>query len=178
ANRQLATSPELARYRIIHFATHGILDDEHPELSGLVLSLVDKQGQTQNGFLRLHEVYNLKLSSAELIVLSACHTAIGRRVRGEGLIGLTRGFMAAGAPRVVASLWRVDDASTANLMKGFYQAMLGRQALSPAGSLRASQLAMFQQTQRPEWRAPYYCAGFMLQGEWRKSICDRDGIQR
>src|SRR4029450_6026842 len=103
-----------------------------PELSGVVLSLVDNLGREQNGFLRLYDVYNLKLG-ADLVVLSGCQTALGKDVNGEGLIGLTRGFMYAGAPRVVASLWRVDDRATAELMKRFYQGMLGEGSGPGAG---------------------------------------------
>jgi CHAT domain-containing protein len=162
ANRAMVTDAALRQYRIIHFATHGILDSEHPELSGIVLSLVDREGKPQDGFLRLHDFYNMNLP-AELVVLSACQTALGKDVKGEGLVGLTRGFMYAGAARVVASLWKVDDAATAELMKRFYQGMLGNQQLSPAAALRAAQLAMLQQKQ---WASPYYWAAFVHQGEW------------
>src|SRR5206468_10666089 len=110
-------------YRIIHFATHGVLNTKHPELSGLVLSLVDRRGMPQDGFLRLHEIYNLNLP-ADLVVLSACQTALGKEIRGEGLVGLTRGFMYAGAPRVVASVWKGDDGATAEWRRRFYQGML------------------------------------------------------
>ncbi len=123
ASRKMAMSGELSQYRIIHCSTHGLLDSRHPELSGLVLSLVDEAGQPQEGFLRLHEIYDLRLN-ADLVVLSACQTGLGRDVKGEGLIGLTRGFMYAGAPRVMASLWQVDDAATAELMKRFYRGVL------------------------------------------------------
>ncbi len=125
ASRASATSPELDHYSIIHFATHGLINNQHPELSGVVLSLVDEQGRPQDGFLRLYDIYNLKLE-ANLVVLSACQTALGKQIKGEGLVGLTRGFMYAGAPRVVASLWQVDDRATAQLMGRFYEAMLGQ----------------------------------------------------
>jgi CHAT domain-containing protein len=111
ASRDLVLSGQLSRYRILHFATHGLLNSEHPELSGLVFSLLDREGRPQDGFLRLHEVYNLQLN-ADLIVLSACETGLGKEIKGEGLIGLTRGFMYSGVPRVVASLWSVDDLAT------------------------------------------------------------------
>ncbi len=143
--------------------TRGLLNNIHPELSGLVLSLVDKEGRRQDGFLRLQEIYNLKLP-AELVVLSACQTGLGKKVEGEGLIGLARGFMYAGAPRVVASLWKVDDQATGELMKRFYQGMLGPEALSAAGALRQAQLSIWKQKQ---WREPYYWAAFVLQGEWK-----------
>ncbi|MFN0088264.1 MAG: CHAT domain-containing protein [Blastocatellia bacterium] len=162
ASRETAMSPRLGDYRIVHFATHGLLDNRQPELSGLAFSLVDRNGNEQDGFLRLHEVYNLRLN-ADLVVLSACETALGREVRGEGLIGLTRGFMYAGAPRVVASLWNVDDLATAELMKRFYQFML-RDGLRPAAALAAAQVEISQQRR---WAAPYFWAGFMLQGDWR-----------
>lgn len=162
ASRATTQSSQLGQYRILHFATHGLLNSKHPELSGLVLSLVNEQGQPQDGFLRFHEIYNLKLN-ADLVVLSACQTALGKEVRGEGLIGLTRGFMYAGAPRVVASLWRVDDRATAELMKRFYQVML-KDGLRPAAALRAAQVALLREKR---WAAPHYWAAFTLQGEWR-----------
>src|SRR5207249_9688356 len=99
ASRATAMSPELAQYRIIHFATHGLLNSEHPALSGLVLSLVDTNGMPQDGFLRLQDIYNLNLP-ADLVVLSACKTGLGKDIKGEGLVGLTRGFMYAGAASV------------------------------------------------------------------------------
>jgi CHAT domain-containing protein len=163
ASRKTALRPELGEYRIVHFATHGMLNNIHPELSGIVLSLVDKEGRTQDGFLRLQDIFNLKLS-AELVVLSACQTGLGKEIKGEGLIGLTRGFMYAGAPRVVASLWKVDDRATSELMKRFYQGLLGPEALRPAGALRQAQLSIWKQKQ---WREPYYWAAFVLQGEWK-----------
>ena len=123
ASRALAMDGTLGQYRIIHIATHGLLDTVRPELSGVVLSLVDEAGHPQDGFLRLQDIYNLRLS-ADLVVLSACQTALGRPIAGEGLVGLTRGFMHAGAPRVVASLWKVDDSATAELMTRFYRNMI------------------------------------------------------
>ena len=118
-------STDLGQYRIVHFATHSLLDNQRPELSGVVLSLVDRSGRPQNGFLRLYDIYNLRLG-ADLVVLSACQTARGGEIEGEGLIGLTRGFLYAGAPRVVATLWEVDDRTTALVMKHFYEGMLVR----------------------------------------------------
>jgi CHAT domain-containing protein len=162
ANRALATSAELGQYRIVHFATHGLINNTHPELSGVVLSLVDEKGRPQNGFLRLYDLYNLKLS-ADLVVLSACQTALGKQIRGEGLVGLTRGFMYAGAPRVVSSLWQIDDRASAEFMKHFYEGMLG-QKLRPAAALRAAQISMQKD---PRWNEPHYWAAFTLQGEWR-----------
>ncbi|MFN7947754.1 MAG: CHAT domain-containing tetratricopeptide repeat protein [Blastocatellia bacterium] len=162
ASRSQALHSQLEKYRIIHFATHGLLNSRHPELSGVVLSLVDEKGQAQDGFLRLNDLYNLKLN-ADLVVLSACRTALGKEVRGEGLVGLTRGLMYAGAARVVASLWNVNDEATAELMKRFYRAMLvDRQ--TPAAALRSAQLALSRDRR---WSAPWYWSGFILQGEWK-----------
>ncbi|WP_234488838.1 tetratricopeptide repeat protein [Oxynema sp. CENA135] len=161
-NKNSATSDRLSQYQIIHFATHGILNSEQPELSGLVLSLVEPDGDVQNGFLRLHEVYNLNLQ-AELVVLSACETGLGQQIRGEGIVGLTRGFMYAGAKRVAVSLWSVDDRATADLMARFYRQMLGGDR-APAAALRAAQLELLNSE---EWRSPYYWAAFGIQGEWR-----------
>ncbi len=162
ASRSLAMSPELGRYRYLHFATHGYMDARHPELSALVLSLVDKDGKGEDGFLRLQDIYNLKLH-ADLVVLSACETGLGREIRGEGLIGLTRGFMYAGAARVLVSLWDVSDQGTSELMPRFYKGLL-EQGLTPAAALRQAQLAMLNS---PQWRDPYYWAAFTLQGEWK-----------
>ena len=162
ANRLAATSPEIGDYRIVHFGTHALLDNTHPNLSMIVLSLVDRRGQPQNGFLRLNEIYNLRLR-ANLVVLSACETALGKQVQGEGLLGLTRGFMYAGAPRVVASLWEVDDQATAQLMIYFYRGML-TDHLTAGQALRAAQMAMRNERR---WDSPYYWGGFVLQGEWK-----------
>jgi CHAT domain-containing protein/tetratricopeptide (TPR) repeat protein len=162
ASRAIATSPELSQYKIVHFATHGILNSTQPELSGVVLSLFDNKGMPQNGFLRLHDIFNLNLP-AELIVLSACETGLGKEIKGEGLVGLTRGFMYAGSPRVVVSLWSVDDEATSELMTKFYQKML-QDKLKPAAALRQAQIEMLK---NDKFAAPYYWAAFTLQGEWK-----------
>jgi CHAT domain-containing protein len=162
ASRTKALSGELSSFRIVHFATHGLLNSEHPELSGLVLSLVDENGKAQDGFLRMHEIYNMRLP-AEVVVLSACQTALGKEIKGEGLVGLTRGFMYAGAQRVVASLWQVDDLATAELMKRFYSKML-KENLRPAAALREAQLELMKQKR---WASPYFWAAFVIQGEWK-----------
>jgi CHAT domain-containing protein/tetratricopeptide (TPR) repeat protein len=162
ANRTAATNAELSQYRMVHFATHGILNSQNPELSGVVLSLFDETGKPQNGFLRLHDIFNLKLP-AELVVLSACETGLGEDIKGEGLIGLTRGFMYAGSPRVIVSLWSVDDQATSELMKKFYSLML-QDGLKPAAALRAAQIQMWR---NPNYQSPYFWAAFTLQGEWK-----------
>lgn len=155
-----AMDGRLKSYRYVHFATHGILDTLRPELSRLALSLFNEKGERQNGSLTLQDVYNLELN-AELVVLSACETALGKEVRGEGLIGMTRGFMYAGAARVMASLWSVDDRYTSKLMESFYRHLL-KQGQDPAAALRQAQLEIARK--RP---SPYYWAGFSLQGEWK-----------
>ncbi len=162
ASRTTALSAELRNYRIVHFATHGLINSEHPELSGLVFSLVDEKGQPQDGFLQLQDIYNMDLP-ADLVVLSACETGLGKEINGEGLIGLTRGFMYAGASRVVASLWNVSDAATASLMAEFYRAM-EKDHMPPAAALRAAQIHMWRQKR---WTSPYYWAAFQIQGEWK-----------
>jgi CHAT domain-containing protein len=162
ANRDTATSKELEQYRILHFATHGMLNNDHPELSGIVLSLFDKEGRKRDGFFRLHDIYNLQLP-AELVVLSACQTGLGKQIGGEGLIGLTRGFMYAGASRIIASLWKVDDEATAELMKYFYEAML-KGGKAPAEALKQAQMEIMKQKR---WQSPFYWAAFILQGEIR-----------
>jgi CHAT domain-containing protein/Tfp pilus assembly protein PilF len=162
ANRTLVESGRLAGYDYIHFATHAVIDGEHPELSGIVLSLVDRRGRSEDGFLRMLDIYNLRLN-AGLVTLSACRTALGKDITGEGLVGLTRGFFYAGASRVVATLWSVEDKATAELMRRFYSGIL-KDNLSPASALRAAQLGMWHDKQ---WRSPYYWGAFTLQGEWR-----------
>jgi CHAT domain-containing protein/tetratricopeptide (TPR) repeat protein len=162
ANRAVGMSKELRNYRLVHFAAHALIDDEHPELSGIVLSTVDEKGRPRDGFLRSNAIFNLKLS-ADLVVLSACRSGLGKDFKGEGLVGLTRGFMYAGAQRVLVSLWDVDDKPTSELMVRFYQRMLGPEKRSPAAALRSAQLEL---SQDPRWQAPYFWAPFVLQGEW------------
>ncbi|PWT95008.1 MAG: hypothetical protein C5B55_01810, partial [Blastocatellia bacterium] len=162
ATRSLAMSDELSKYRYVHFATHGYLDSARPDLSAIVLSLVDQQGKPQDGFLRSHDIFNLKLP-AELVVLSACETGLGKDVKGEGLVGLTRGFMYAGARRVTVSLWNVNDKATATLMTNLYAGIL-KVRKTPAAALRAAQIEMMRSKQ---WTSPYYWAAFVMQGDWK-----------
>jgi CHAT domain-containing protein len=162
ASRETVFNTKLDQYRIIHFATHALLNSQHPALSGIVLSLYDEQGRPIDGFVRAHEIYNLKLN-ADLVVLSACRTALGSEIKGEGLVGLTRGFMYAGTPSVVASLWDVRDEATSELMSRFYEKMF-KDRMRPAAALRAAQVSMWKERR---WSTPYYWAGFILQGEWK-----------
>lgn len=160
ADKDAVVSGRLATYGIVHFGVHGILDAAQPEMSSLVFSLVGRDGAPQDGYLRLAELYNLRLS-ADLVVLGACQTALGRQIRGEGLVALTRGFFHAGASSVIAGLWRADDEATGELMRIFYQSILGPGRLQPADALRQAQLAVRGQ---PRWRQPYYWASFVFQG--------------
>jgi CHAT domain-containing protein/tetratricopeptide (TPR) repeat protein len=161
ANRESVLSGSLRNYRFLHFATHAVADTRHPELSGMMLSRVDAEGHPRQGFLGLSDIYDLDLD-ADLVVLSGCRTALGKEVRGEGLMGLTRGFQYAGVPRVVASLWRVQDRATAELMTRFYRAMW-RDHMTPAAALREAQRSLRSDSR---YRAPYFWAGFVLQGDW------------
>ncbi|MBD2197971.1 MULTISPECIES: CHAT domain-containing tetratricopeptide repeat protein [Calothrix] len=160
ANYNWATSKALNQFRILHFATHGFVNQDQPALSGIVLSLVNQQGKAISGYLRLADLFNQDYP-AELIVLSACETGLGKNINGEGLVGLTRGLMYAGAARVAVSLWQVSDEGTSILMQEFYKQML-QQNKKPAEALRAAQLKLWQ-----EGRSPYEWAAFTLQGEWR-----------
>jgi CHAT domain-containing protein len=161
ANRQTATDSNLSQYQIVHFATHGLLNETQPELSGLVFSLYDQQGTEKPGFLQLSDIFNLTLS-ADLVVLSACETGVGQEIRGEGLVSLTRGFMYAGAERLVVSLWAVADSSTSELMQNYYIKILENNS-NPATAMRETQLEMLQSDQ---YNAPYFWAAFVFQGEW------------
>ena len=167
ASREIATSDELSKYRYVHFATHGYLDTSRAGLSAIVLSLVDEQGKPRDGFLRTHDIYNLKLP-AELVVLSACETGLGKDLEGEGIDGLTRAFMYAGARRVIVSLWNVNDKATSALMQRLYAGML-RSNKTPAAALRAAQIEMLRTRQ---WQSPYFWAAFVMQGEWRQDLHD------
>jgi len=155
--------PELAQYRYVHIATHGLLNSLRPELSGIVLSLINDRGAEQDGFLRAHEVFDLRLP-AEMVVLSGCQTGLGKEIKGEGLVSLTRGFMYAGAARVMVSLWEVNDQATSQLMARLYQGLLGKRQMSPAAALREAQVSFWRDKR---WSSPYYWAAFTLQGEPR-----------
>jgi CHAT domain-containing protein len=152
---------DVSRYGVIHFATHGLLDAERPQFTGLVLSLVgEREG---DGFLRVGEVFNFRLGSP-LVMLSACETGLGRERRGEGVIGLPRAFMYAGANTVGVSLWSVADRSTAILMSDFYKNFYAGRGARPGAAMRAAQLKMLAD---PRYGAPYYWAPFVLVGDWR-----------
>jgi CHAT domain-containing protein/tetratricopeptide (TPR) repeat protein len=161
ANEAKVTTTDIKKYRVVHIATHGLLNAERPQFTGIVLSLVgNKSG---DGFMRTDEIFNLNLGSP-LVMLSACETGLGKERRGEGVIGLTRAFMYAGAPTVGVSLWSVADKSTADLMTDFYKRLLAGQGASPTASMRAAQIALID---GKKYAAPFYWAPFVLVGEWR-----------
>lgn len=166
ANRAAALRGLLADYPVIHFATHGFFNRRNPALSGLVLSQVNEQGDAINGLLLNCEIGALQLK-AELVVVSACESALAETGGATAYNSLAHSFLQAGARRVVASLWKVNDAATAELMKRFYRQMFNRQTLkgklaSPAAALRAAQLEMWRESR---WQRPFYWAAFVLQGE-------------
>jgi CHAT domain-containing protein len=162
ANRDAVLSGQLSDYGILHFATHGIVDDIEPALSGLVLSAVTREGKARDSFLRTQDILTLSID-AELVVLSGCDTGLGRPVYGEGLVGLSRAFFVAGADRVVSSLWKVPDTATAELMARFYRALLENDA-SPSEALRIAQSEIREQ---PRWSNPYFWASFVIHGNWK-----------
>jgi CHAT domain-containing protein len=153
-------SRDVTKYRIIHVATHGLLNAERPQFTGVVLSLVGNKAS--DGFVRTDEVFNLRLGSP-LVMLSACETGLGKEKRGEGVMGLTRAFMYAGAPTVGVSLWSVADKSTADLMTDFYKRLLSADNITSSSALREAQLAMISDK---KYSAPFYWAPFVLVGDW------------
>ncbi len=165
ATRDRFLNTDLTQFAILHLVTHGFFNPKHPENSGFALSDINREQKRVEGFVGLREIYELR-APVLLVVLSACQTALGENVRGEGVMGLTRGFMHAGASSVVASLWAVDDRATAELMKLFYSNMLQR-GMKTGEALRAAQNSI---RQRPEWRSPHYWAAFTLQGEYPQAI--------
>jgi CHAT domain-containing protein len=162
ANRDAVLGARWADYRVAHFATHALLNARHPELSGIVLSLYDKDGRAEDGFLRVNDIYNLHMP-ADLVVLSVCESAVGKSVGGEGAANLARAFFYAGARRVVASLWPVDDRASVAFMRAFYAEMAGRH-LDPEDALVAAQRQMRASAR---WQAPYYWSGYIVEGDWR-----------
>jgi CHAT domain-containing protein len=163
ASREKAIDPMLGEYRFIHFATHAVINQENPDLSAIALSQVDERGRPISGLLSTQDIHRLRLP-AELVVLSACRSGLGKDAPGEGLLSLTRGFLASGAARVMVTLWSIEDQATAEMMSRFYRRLLGPQQMAPAAALRATQEEMWREGR---WGAPYYWSGFALQGDWR-----------
>jgi CHAT domain-containing protein len=151
---------ELKKFNYVHFATHGFIDETKPDFSSLVLT--QENNSEEDGFLQATEIFNLKMN-ADLVVLSACKTGLGKLVRGEGMVGLTRAFMYAGTPTVLVSLWSVSDASTATLMGEFYRNLV-KEKLGKTDALRKAQLIMLKDE---KFAHPFYWAPFVLVGDWR-----------
>lgn len=164
ANREQLLNFDVSKYKIIHLATHGLIDENRPELSGVILSRFDQSGQKQNEFVRLHDIYGMNLS-ANLVVLSACSTGIGKEIRGEGLQSLNNAFLQVGAKTVMSSLWKVDDYATLELMKNFY-ALMADENLTPSQALRSAKIKM---RQNPRFNSPFYWAAFTVQGDFRRT---------
>ena len=157
ASEENAKHADISHYRIVHFASHGLIDEERPQLSALVLS-PNKTGE-EDGFLTMREVFDLKLK-ADLVVLSACKTGLGRQIRGEGMDGLSRAFFYAGTSRVLVSLWNVYDPSTAEFMTMFYRNLKDNQ-MNESAALQQARLKMIQSK---KYSHPYYWAPFILIG--------------
>jgi CHAT domain-containing protein len=162
ANHENVVGSNLSRYRLIHFATHSIFNPQSPQKSGVVLSAINQMDEMQVGLVNPDDAFNMNLLGTELVVLSGCRTGLGVQPIREGLTGLTGGFMAAGAKRVLVSLWSVNDDATEKLMTQFYENMMKR-SLTPAQALRSAQLAMWQDEQ---WQTPYNWSAFTLYGDW------------
>jgi CHAT domain-containing protein len=165
ANLDAVHKLDWSQFTIAHFSTHALLDTVHPDLSGIVLSLVDKDGRPRDGFVRVRDIYNMRIP-ADLVVLSACRTALGKEIRGEGVVGLARAFAYAGSQRVLATLWDVNDHATADLMTDVYRGLL-KSGLTPTAALAQAQRKL---AQSEKWRAPYFWSTFVLQGDWQPSL--------
>ena len=164
ASRPALLEMDLTGFRFLHFAMHGIVDSQHPNLSSLAMSGFTPSGERQEGMLRLYEIFDLDLN-AQLVVLSACDTALGQQIRGEGLVGLAQGFMYAGARSIVASLWQVSDRATAEMMTRFYGYLLDEEnPLQPAAALRSAQMDL---AGSGRWSHPYFWSAFVLLGDWQ-----------
>lgn len=162
ASQESVVGRDLHDYHILHFATHGLINNRYPSLSSLLLSTVDERGHSRNGLLQLRDIYGLRLN-ADLVVLSGCQTGLGEEFDGEGLVGLTQGFLYAGSKSVIVSLWNVQDQATARLMSDFYREML-EEGTVPSAALRRAKLKMYE---RGAWRAPFYWSAFVIVGEFR-----------
>ncbi|MEQ1764155.1 MAG: CHAT domain-containing protein [Pyrinomonadaceae bacterium] len=163
ANREGVINSDIENYKALHFATHGVIDEKRPELSGILLSLYDEAGKAhEGGVIRLQDVYGLNLRS-DLVVLSACDTGIGKEVRGEGLMSLNNAFLQAGAKTVVSSLWKVDDTATKQMMTTFYRGITG--GLTASAALRQAQIAMYKD---PRYSSPFHWAAFTVQGDYQR----------
>ena len=157
ASLETLLNAPLSEYRILHLATHGVADEDRPDFSGIVLSLVGSDGRPIFGYLKTHDIAQLELRS-ELVVLSSCDTAAGVNLSGEGVTGINHAFLSAGARRVISTLWSVDDKISDKLMIAFYRDML-REGLEPSEALRRSQIEIMLNSRTA---APYYWAAFNI----------------
>jgi CHAT domain-containing protein len=164
ATRERVLDASIADYKIIHFATHGLINEERPELSGIVLSQVDQNGQSGNGVVRLQDIYAMNIR-ADAVILSACSTGIGKEVKGEGLMSLNNAFLQVGAKSVVSSLWKVDDYAARELMKNFYRELTSG-TMTTAQALRRAQIKLRQD---PQYQSPFYWAAFTAQGDFQNA---------
>ncbi len=162
ATRERALDASISDYKIIHFATHGLINEERPELSGIVMSQFDETGQNLKGVVRLQDIYEMNLS-ADTVVLSACNTGIGKEVKGEGLLSLNNAFLQAGAKTVVSSLWKVDDYAAQELMKNFYLE-LTTGSVTTSKALQRAQIKMWQSSR---YKSPFYWAAFKVEGNFQ-----------
>lgn len=156
ASEDLIKSGALAKYNYLHFATHGVVDETNPELSRIFL----QSGKQEDGNLFAGEIYNLNLN-AELAVLSACQTGLGKFSKGEGVIGLSRALVYAGARNIIVSFWSVADESTAQLMTDFYKILLQNKNQPFRETLQQAKIKMIKEG---KYAAPYYWAPFILIG--------------
>lgn len=162
ATKQEFLSPATTHFRYVHLSSHAIIDTDRPELSSIVLTRIGPNGEPVDGQVRLYELYRFHVG-AELVTLGACNTGVGQQMSGEGLVGLTRAFLFAGAKSVLVTLWPVEDEGTATFMEAFYSNLLTK-GMKPSSALTAAQQKMRRE---PRWQDPYYWAGFALQGDWR-----------
>jgi CHAT domain-containing protein/Flp pilus assembly protein TadD len=165
ANRDTFLETETSDFKVLHFATHGLLDNSHPELSGIVLSLYDQNRVRQDGFIRLQDIYGTSVN-AELVVISACESGGGKEQKGNGIASLSNAFLSVGARSVVSSLWKVDDDATHRLMETFYRNML-ENGLPPARALRESQISLMTSGQ---YKSPFYWAAFTVSGRYNEPL--------
>ncbi len=173
ANRDGVLNGGIEEYKVLHFATHGLIDEKRPELSGILLSLYNKEGkQPEGGFIRLQDVYGMRLNS-DLVVLSACDTGLGQEIKGEGVMSLNNAFLQAGARSVVSSLWKVDDNATKDLMTEFYRGMAD-DGLTAAAALRQAQIRMYND---PRYNSPFYWAAFTASGDNRVKVAFASNVR-
>lgn len=163
ATRERFLNENVSEYKILHFATHGLIDEKRPELSGIIFSRFNEKREKLDEFVRLHDIYGLNLN-ADLVVLSACETGIGKEEKGEGLLSLNNGFLQVGAKTVLSSLWKVEDSATVELMKNFYE-ILANEETTSSKALQKAQIKMWESGR---YKSPFYWAAFTIQGDFKR----------